>query len=119
MIDSAVFAKLRPSSRSPLMRVKRVGFLSLIVMLAVARQADAQDPPQPQEIQFVSNDDPVTGVQVTGFLNGVNKGIGSTDSDGVIVISPDALNTVTKGTSVAVWFVTCRDGIVTEVIFIR
>jgi hypothetical protein len=101
------------------MRVKRVGFLSLIVILAVARQAGAQDPPQPQEIRFVSNEQSLANVQVSGFLNGVNKGIRRTGSDGTITIPASALNTVTKGTSIAVWVVTCRGGVITEVMVIR
>jgi hypothetical protein len=99
------------------MRVKRVGFLSLLVMLAVARQAGAQ--PEPQQVQLVSNGQPLAGVQVSGFLNRINKPIDETGNNGEITIPADALNTITKGTQVAVWVVTCRDGVVTEVILIR
>jgi hypothetical protein len=101
------------------MRVKRVGFLSLLVMLAAAREAAAQDPPQPQQIQLVSNGQPLSGIAVSGFLNRINKPIDETGNNGEITIPADALNTITKGTQVAVWVVTCRDGVVTEVILIR
>jgi hypothetical protein len=100
------------------MRVRRVGFLTLLAMFAVVHPAAAQDG-EDQEVRFVSNDQPLARVQVSGFLNGVNKGIGETGGDGTFTIPADALNTVTKGTQVAVWVVTCDDGRVTQVILIR
>lgn len=99
------------------MRVKRVGFLSLLAAFAVVPQVAAQNG-EDQEIRVVNNDVALANVQVSGFLNGVNKGISSTRADGVITIPASALNTVTKGTEVAVWIVTC-DGVVTRVLLIR